>query len=287
MSNIYQDITDKIIAQLQQGIIPWTKPWVCNTKILSHATGKPYSLLNRMLLQRPGEYATFKQVQEAGGRVKKGAKGERIYFFKPTIIETEKEKDGEIIKEQKNSFILRGFYVFHLDDTEGLKPKWTTEKPCGTDNKPNERADKVTNDYINREKIKLTFCEYDRAFFSPSQDLVQLPPMKNFHSCNDFYGVLFHELTHSTGTIERLNRFKEGPQPFGSKDYGKEELVAEMGSAMMLAELGLETKTTHTNNAAYVQNWLESIKGDSQLVVSAASKAEKAVRFILGNQDAT
>ena len=110
--------------------------------------------------------------------------------------------------------------------------------------------------------------------------------MKNFHSCNDFYGVLFHELTHSTGTTERLNRFTEGPQPFGSKDYGKEELVAEMGSAMMLAELGLETKTTHTNNAAYVQNWLESIKGDSQLVISAASKAEKAVRFILGNQDA-
>lgn len=119
MSNIYQDITDKIIAQLQKGIIPWTKPWVCNNKILSHATGKPYSLLNRMLLERPGEYATFKQVQEAGGRVKKGAKGERIFFFKPTIIEHEVERNGEIIKEQKNSFILRGYYVFHLDDTKG------------------------------------------------------------------------------------------------------------------------------------------------------------------------
>lgn len=112
MKSIYEEITEKIIAQLQQGIIPWTKPWVCNTKILSHATGRPYSLLNRMLLQRPGEYATFKQVQEAGGRVKKGAKGERIYFFKPTIIETEKEKDGEIIKEQKKFFHFARFLCF-------------------------------------------------------------------------------------------------------------------------------------------------------------------------------
>lgn len=285
MSNVYQDITDKIIAQLQKGIIPWTKPWVCNNKILSHATGKPYSLLNRMLLERPGEYATFKQVQEAGGRVKKGAKGERIFFFKPTIIEHEVEKDGEIVKEQKNSFILRGYYVFHLDDTEGLKPKWIREEPCGTENKPDERAENIANAYLTRENIKLVFQEYDRAFYSPARDFIQIPPLKNFRSSNNYYGVLFHEITHSTGTKERLNRFVDGPQPFGSNDYSKEELVAEMGSAMMLAELGLETKTTHTNNAAYIQNWLQALKGDANLVVGAASKAEKAVRFIL-NQEA-
>ena len=285
MSNIYQDITDKIIAQLQKGIIPWTKPWVCNGKILSHATGKPYSLLNRMLLERPGEYATFKQVQEAGGRVKKGAKGERIYFFKPTIIETEKEKDGEITMDKKKCFLLRGYVVFHLDDTEGLKPKWNTEKPCGTENKPDEHAEAIANAYLTRENIKLIFQEYDRAFYSPARDFIQIPPLKNFRSSNNYYGVLFHEITHSTGTKKRLNRFADGPQPFGSNDYSKEELVAEMGSAMMLAELGLETKTTHTNNAAYIQNWLQALKGDANLVVGAASKAEKAVRFIL-NQEA-
>lgn len=285
MSNIYQDITDKIIAQLEKEIIPWTKPWVCNSKILSHATGRPYSLLNRMLLERPGEYATFKQVQEMGGRVKKGAKGERIFFFKPTIIEHEVERNGEMIKEQKNSFILRGYYVFHLDDTEGLKPKWITEKPCGTENKPDERADTIANTYLARENIKLIFQEYDRAFYSSANDFIQIPPLKNFHSSNNYYGVLFHEITHSTGAKERLNRFTDGPQPFGSNDYSKEELVAEMGSAMMLAELNLETKTTHTNNAAYIQNWLQALKGDANLVVSAASKAEKAVRFILGNKE--
>ena len=274
MSSIYQDITDKIIALLEKGIIPWTKPWVCNSKILSHATGKPYSLLNRMLLERPGEYATFKQVQEAGGRVKKGAKGERIFFFKPRFFMSS-------LQIGKKSFILRGYYVFHLDDTEGLKPKWITEKPCGTENKPDERAEAIAKDYLTREKIKLIFQENDRAFYSPTRDFIQIPPLKNFHSSNNYYGVLFHEITHSTGAKERLNRFVDGPQPFGSNDYSKEELVAEMGSAMMLAELGLETKTTHTNNAAYIQNWLQALKGDANLVVGAASKAEKAVRFIL------
>lgn len=287
MKNTYQDITDKIIAQMQQGIIPWTKPWICGGQILSYATGKPYSLLNRMLLGRTGEYATFNQVQAAGGRVRKGAKADKIYFYKPLINEIETEENGKKVIKQKISLIFRSYNVFHLDDTEGLKPRWTRDKEKITDNHPDEFAEDIVVKYINRENITLLHSDSDRAFFSPSQDKVQLPPINMFNSSNDYYGVLFHELTHSTGTKERLNRFLDGPQPFGSEDYSREELVAEMGSALMLAELGLETKTTHTSNAAYIQNWLKHIKGDSNLVVSAACKAEKAINFILGINNPT
>ena len=91
MKSIYEEITDKLIAMMEKGIIPWTKPWVCGGGIVSYATGKPYSLLNRMLLDRPGAYVTFHQVQEAGGRIRKGAKARKIYFYKPTVIETSEE----------------------------------------------------------------------------------------------------------------------------------------------------------------------------------------------------
>lgn len=282
MEKLHQEITDKIVAMLQQGEIPWTKPWVCGGQILSYASGKPYSLLNRMLLGRPGEYATFKQVQEAGGRVRKGAKSERIYFYKPIITEVISEENGKQVIKQKISLIFKAYNVFHLSDTQGLKPRWTKETSFTNENKTHEIAEGIVQSYTDREKIRLIHSEEDSAFFSPSQDKVQLPPINKFNSSNDYYGVLFHELTHSTGIKARLNRFTEGPQPFGSEDYSKEELVAEMGSAMMLAELGLETNTTHTSNAAYIQNWLTHIKGDANMVVSAASKAEKAINYIMG-----
>ena len=128
MNTIHQEITDKIIAMMEKGIVPWTKPWVCGGDIVSYATGKPYSLLNRMLLDRPGVYATFHQVQEAGGRIRKGAKAKKIYFYKPTIIETSEEIDGKTVVKEKTSFILKSFNVFHFDITSLLsnysKPHW-------------------------------------------------------------------------------------------------------------------------------------------------------------------
>ncbi len=282
MNSIYQEITDKIIAMMEKGIVPWTKPWVCGGSIVSYATGKPYSLLNRMLLDRPGAYVTFHQVQEAGGRIRKGAKARKIYFYKPTVIETSEEIDGENVVKQKTSFILKAFNVFSFFDTEGLEPRWVHNEIVGKENKPDEKAEQIVSEYLNREGVKLQYKEFDRAFYSPSMDLIQIPPIKNFRSSNGFYSVLFHEMTHSTGNTKRLDRFIQGPQPFGSEDYSKEELVAEMGSAMLLANCGLATETTHTNNAAYIQNWLANIRGNAQLVVNAASKAEKAVNFIMG-----
>lgn len=284
MNNLYQQITDSIIKEMEKGELPWNKPWLCTGQIVSHATGKPYSLLNRLLLKRNGEYATFRQVQDAGGMVKKGAKAEKIYFFRPLVTTTESEVDGKTIVKQKTSLMFRYYNVFHISDCEGLEPKWTNNEQASSNVMPEENAEKVAHDYLTKEGIEFRQDEVDEAYFAPSRDMVQVPPIKCYNSSSDYYGVLFHELTHSTGTKNRLGRLNEDVKlaAFGSGDYSKEELVAELGSAMMLAELGIGNKTTHTQNAAYIQNWLKVLKNDVQMVVSAASKAEKAVNYILG-----
>lgn len=284
MNNLYQQITDSIIKEMEKGELPWNKPWLCTGLIVSHATGKPYSLLNRLLLKRQGEYATFRQVQDAGGQVKKGAKAEKIYFFRPLITTTETEVDGKTIVKQKTSLMFRYYNVFHISDCEGLEPKWTKNEQPSTSVMPEANAEWVAHDYLTREGIDFRQDEIDEAWFAPNRNLVQVPPIKCYNSASDYYGVLFHELTHSTGTKNRLGRLNEDVKlaAFGSGDYSKEELVAELGSAMMLAELGIGNKTTHTQSAAYIQNWLKVLKNDVQMVVSAASKAEKAVNYILG-----
>ncbi len=281
MNSIYEQVTNAIINQLEQGIVPWCKPWVCNGQILSYATGKQYSLLNRMLLAEPGEYASFLEVQKAGGRIRKGAKASRIYFCKPLVKELEVEKDGVITKEEKITFIFKAYCVFHISSTD-LEPRWQREQKQESENGRNEEAEKIVLDYTNREKINLIHKADDIAFFSPSKNMVQLPPINMFKSSNSYYETLFHELGHSTGTPNRLNRFTDAPEPFGSASYSKEELVAEMVASFALAQLGLDTKTTHNSNAAYIKNWLDHIKGNSQLVISAAAKAEKAINYIWG-----
>lgn len=280
-NSIYEQVTNAIINQLEQGIVPWCKPWVCNGQILSYATGKQYSLLNRMLLAEPGEYASFLEVQKAGGRIRKGAKASRIYFYKPLVKEQEVEKDGVITKEKKISFIFKAYCVFPISSTD-LKPRWQREQKQETENGRNEEAEKIVFDYTSREKINLIHKAEDSAFFSLSRDMVQLPPINMFKSSNSYYETLFHELGHSTGTPKRLNRFTDAPEPFGSASYSKEELVAEMVASFALAQLGLDTKTTHNSNAAYIKNWLDHIRGNVQLIVSAAAKAEKAINYIWG-----
>ena len=272
--DIYAAVTDRIIEQMEQGIIPWQKPWIASGKAISHATGKPYSLLNQMLLQRPGEYITFKQCVEAGGRIKKGEKSSLVCFWK--WITQEDEETGET----KEVPFLRYFNVFHLDQCEGIRAKYTNETtfPEGADIV--ETAQEIIYDYLEREGVKLTHTEGDRAFYRPSTDEVVLPLRKQFVSTAEFYGTVFHELTHSTGHPSRLNRLTSAAF-FGTEDYSKEELVAEIGAAALVNHCDLESANSFRNNAAYIQNWLSVLQGDKRFIVSATGKAEKAVNLIL------
>ena len=134
--------------------------------------------------------------------------------------------------------------------------------------------------YIAREEIKLCHREGDRACYCPSADEVILPEQKQFHSTAEYYGTVFHELTHSTGHPSRLDRLSK-LSFFGTEEYSKDELVAEIGAATLVNHVGLETSTSLRNNAAYLQNWLQVLKDDKRFIVSATGKAEKAVNLIL------
>jgi antirestriction protein ArdC len=271
--DIYKEVTDRIMAQLENGIIPWQKPWIASGNAISHVTGHSYSLLNQMLLGRPGEYVTFAQCQKEGGKVKKGEKSSMVVFWK--FIEQEDEETHE----KKQVPFLRYFNVFHIDQCEGLKAKHQQELP-NTAN-ADEAADDIIRDYLNREGVKLQHQEGDRAFYSPSSDSITLPLLAQFAETAEYYSTAFHELTHSTGHASRLNRL-EKTAFFGTEAYSKEELIAEIGAATLVNAAGLETSSSFRNSAAYVQNWLKVLKDDKRFIVSAAGKAEKAVALILG-----
>jgi len=272
--DIYAEVTNRIIDQMEQGTIPWQKPWVYSGSCVSYATGKPYSLLNQMLLGRPGEYATFKQIQQAGGYVRKGQKASMVVFWK--WLEQEDEETGE----KKEIPFLRYYNVFHIDQCEGLKPRHVEALPQTAN--ADQKAESIICDYLRTSGVKLNHEAGDRAFYRPSTDSIILPLLAQFKETAEYYSTAFHELVDSTGHAKRLNRIA-GTAFFGSEAYSKEELVAEIGASALVNASGLETAESFRNNSAYVQNWLQVLKSDKRFIVSASGKAEKAVALILGS----
>lgn len=237
-----------------------------------------YSLLNQMLLKHTGEYATYKQWQDLGGQVKKGEKSEIVVFWKIFEAEETNKDTGE--KETKKIPLLRYYNVFHISQVEGVEP--LAPEQLNDEVEPIEEADKIITDYITREHIEFTECRSNEAYYSPSSDRVVVPMKGQYKVINEYYSTTFHELTHSTGHKSRLNRLETGAvAAFGGTEYSKEELVAEIGSASLMNLLGIETVKTFRNSAAYIQSWLQVLRNDNKFIVSASSKAEKAVNYIL------
>jgi antirestriction protein ArdC len=285
--DIYSEVTDRIIAELERGIIPWNQPWTGSSDgAISYSTGRPYSLVNQFLLGKPGEYITFKQALAHGGNVRKGAKSKMVIFWK--FLEKEKKTaTGEIIRDKDGKPIperipcLKYFNVFHLDDCEGIAPRWTRET-MPTNINPIDAAESAMSDYIGRSGVRLDQRISAKACYNPTFDRVTLPMMDQFTDIAEYYSVAFHELTHSTGHPSRLNRDQKNS--FGDPSYAKEELVAEIGAATTLHALGVETPKSFRNNAGYIQNWLTVLRNDKRLIVTAAGRAEKAVNLMLGRE---
>ena len=291
MKDLYTEISDRIIEQLEQGVIPWKKPWSgVSSGAISHATGRAYSLLNQMLLVKPGEYITFNQCKQEGGHVKKGAKSKIVVFWKVQPREKH-DNAGNVVTDADGKPVIEGipvlryFQVFHIDDCDGIRAKYENAPARVAD--PDAAADAALIDYVRRENISLEQSISDEAYYSPSRDVIHLPIREQFANTAEYYSTAFHEATHSTGHPARLNRFSIGDTSahFGSEKYSKEELVAEMGAACVLHELGLETPSSFTNCAAYIQSWLRALKDDKRLIISAAARAEKAVKRILNIND--
>lgn len=275
-------VTDRILEQMSEGIIPWHQPWVGGSSLaISYESRKAYSMLNQLLLGKPGEWLTWRQIQEKKGKVKKGAKSRFCVFYQMIEGETKNEETGEIKKETFP--ILMWYSLFHIDDTEGIKSKieTVTAKP---DIEPIEAAEQVINKYLEQEK-DLKFIndrESSQAYYSPSLDEVVVPMLSQYAIAEEYYSTAFHELTHSTMHEKRCNRKDENKSAhFGNKDYSREELVAEIGSAMLCNRAGIDNEKAFKNSVAYIQSWMNALKNDTKMIVWASSRAEKAAKFIL------
>lgn len=278
--SVYEMVTDRIIEQLENNIIPWRKPWTgIRSGAYNRISKKPYSLLNQMLLKHDGEYATFKQWESLGGHVRKGEKSEIVVFWKIQPIEEEKE-DGT--KEVKHIPLLRYFNVFHISQVDGVAPLPKEELK---EIEPIEKAENILHDYWARENITIEHKTGDDAYYLPSRDLIHLPLFEQFTDANEYYSTAFHESVHSTMKESRCNRAEDRKGKlvaFGSNEYSKEELVAAIGSASLMNIIGIETASSFRNSSAYIQGWLSKLRNDVKFIVSASSKAEKAVDYILG-----
>ena len=277
--DVYEMVTDRIIEQLEQGVIPWEKPWGgVIDGAYNRISKRPYSLLNQMLLQHSGEYATFKQWSELGGHIRKGEKSEIVVFWKLQPYEDENADGEKIIKQIP---LLRYYNVFHVSQVDGIEPKELDLNEF----EPIEEAERIKTEYMTREHLKILEKLTDKAFYTPAFDYIQVPCKEQYQNVEEFYSTLFHEMVHSTGHKSRLDREDvKDCMYFGSENYSKEELTAELGSAFLVNLLGIETKKSFRNSSAYIQGWLGRLRGDKKFIVSASSKAEKAVKYIMNEQ---
>lgn len=270
---MYEIVTEKVMEELEKGVVPWRKPWI-NGGAVNWKTQKAYRGINVFLLES-GEYATYKQIQEAGGKVRKGEKSHIVVFWK--WLEKEDDESGKVEKIP----YLRYYRVFEVNSqVEGLESK---RKEMSFDHDPMEKAEEIYKGYINAPDY--TFYS-GKAVYYPTLDKVNCPPLKDFPKVEEFYSTLFHEMVHSTGHKNRLARSGVTTQDvaFGDEVYSKEELVAEMGAAMLCGVAGIDNDTI-SNSASYIHSWLRSLKEDSRLVVQAAAQAQKAADYILGEEE--
>src|SRR6266498_2216267 len=287
MSNqVYGYITDKIMEELERGCVPWHQPWKSPDGVrvpTSFVSKKAYRGVNTFLLAvsrfkagySSNYWLTFKQIQALGGNVK-GEHSEMVVFWK--LLEKPAENPSA---EHETDYIpmLRYYRVFNLDQVTGIKKPSLEGLPAF---QPIEEAEAIAAKY--QKQIEVSHGG-NRAYYRPSTDSIRMPEKETFDSSEAYYSTLFHEFTHSTGHESRLNRpgIVE-THFFGDEIYSKEELVAEMGAAMLCGIVGIEN-TTIRNSASYIESWLGKLRDDKKLVVHAAAAAQKAADFILGKQD--
>jgi antirestriction protein ArdC len=276
MANVYEIVTEQVIKQLESGTAPWRKPWRCEPPC-NLVSGKEYRGINPFLLASQGYgsryWLTFNQANKLGGHIRKGEHSSIVTFW--NIGEEKIVRDSEGHERNSKPILLRFYNVFNVEQTEGIADK------LGLGNAlprvPSiEQCEAIVQDMPNRPAMQ----QDARAWYRPSNDTVGMPSRDLFHSSEEYYSTLFHELTHSTGHSSRVGR--EGIEQlntFGSESYSKEELIAEMGAAMLCGVTGISPATI-PNSAAYLQCWINRLRGDSKLLVSAASAAQKAADYI-------
>lgn len=280
--DIYQAVTDRIIELLEQGTVAWRQPIVgaeSGQSPTNLESKRLYRGINVFLLAVTAwvegygspYWLTFRQAAARGGHVKKGEKSTLVVFWKQYA--TKDRESGEPV----NIPVLRHYRVFNTEQCEGIEVPEVSD-PDPEPFVPMEEAARIVDGYQNGPRIEHTGS---RAFYRPSIDTVRIAEPGRFVDPESYYVTLFHELAHSTGHTSRLDRgFTTDPKPFGSPDYSKEELVAEMGAAFLAAAAGISPGTIE-QSAAYIDGWKRALGGDKKLVVHAAGAGQRAAEWVL------
>jgi antirestriction protein ArdC len=279
-SDVYSLVNDLILAALEQGVIPWKRPWTGRLPT-NYDTGREYRGVNVLTLgiaemvhgYSSPYWLTFRQAQKCSGHIRKGEKATYIVFSDKKIREIEKE-DGS--KEQKIYHFVRSFPVFNWEQTEGVPKKET-----GPALDPDRDLIAVCNSALSRMPNPPAYRESgSKAYYIPKDDLVNLPPIDTFKTTTGYIATKFHEYAHSTGHESRLNRpgIMEVAS-FGGADYSFEELVAELTSAYLCARTGIDN--TLENSSGYIQHWLQILKNDKTMLLKASGKAMASTEYIL------
>lgn len=282
---LHDEVTARIIAQLEEGVFPWVRPWskAAATPGLPRnaVTGRAYSGINVLILWGavieggyPSQnWLTFRQALAAGGAVRKGERGRTVFYADRFVPKGEREgrDSSEPGERLRGIAFLKRFTVFNVAQCEGL-PEGLVTAPAPLPERELHGAAEAL--------IAATGADFRiggaEAFYSPSGDYVQVPPQPAFHHQIDYYRTALHELGHWTGHGARLGRDQTGR--FGSAAYAREELVAELASAFLCAALGIQPTVRH---ADYLGSWLAVLRADSRAIFRAASQASRAAEYLL------
>jgi antirestriction protein ArdC len=276
--DLYNDVTARILAELERGAVPWVKPWSATpgANVPQNAvTNRPYSGCNVILLwlsQGRGwsapRFLTYKQASEIGGNVRKGEHGTKVYFVKQLVVKT-KDEDDRMVP------MLREYTVFNVDQCEGLPEHVRNGKGQRVRN-PDSR-DQLADEFLAATGAEIR--EGGEAYYVPSQDFISLPRFEAFKGADLFYGTAFHELAHWTGPKHRLDRAEGMKGRFGDRAYAAEELIAELSAAFLCAEFAFDGGLRH---AGYIATWITLLRNDKRAFFTAASKASQAAEYLRG-----
>ena len=291
--NVYRMVTARILEAMEKGELPWRTTHVRRKgdkpPYVNFVTGKPYSFLNGLLLGEPGEYLSFKQVKARGGVVKKGAKAKMVIYWGDFIPEKDKELAEQLQAEGKSIDHLKipfpkYYLVFNIKDTEGVRPMKQDEEIPEMEEaeNPTAVAKMVIGDYEINKQAKVEEGVVFEPRYDITADKVEVPLRTNYSLEEDWYASVFGCLVHSTALEERCNRSNEMKKMLEGEISVKEELIAEIGSSMILSACGLKRKETHEQIDAECQKWMKVMNKDYRILLTSANAAEKAAKYVLG-----
>jgi antirestriction protein ArdC len=281
---VHRIITERIIAALERGTVPWRKPWQAAAgRPRSMGTGQPYRGVNVFLLGLTAAeqgysspfWGTYRQIGDLGGQVRKGEHSTLVVFWKRAEVEHQDMQTGAVTV--RTLPVLRYYRVFNTAQADHLPERF---HPAPGEHSEIGKPQAVLDGYLTRGP-KLVHVAGDRADYHPATDTIRLPLRSQFRTGEGYYATAFHEAGHSTGHPTRLNRPGIAAfDHFGSDKYAREELVAQMSSSLLCAQTGIDNPETFENSASYIAGWLTALNHDTRLVITAAAQAQRACDVI-------